>query len=712
MIKKDLLLICAAGLVVLAYFSSLTGQELSGWVLYFFILAFILFKPKFNPFILKLITFAGIFLALRYWFFRTFVTMSFAEVKSFLLAMPLYLAETLSIILFITTALINLRVSKHTPKPINKHPQITVFVPTYSEPVDLVKTTLIACSQLQYPQDKIKIYLLDDGATLQKLNNGDDTSRLLARKRYHDFKHICAALNITYLTRTKNEFAKAGNINNAFSSQSFSTVEFEGQKAAAGPAVNVKGDILLVLDCDHIPASDFLQKTVGFFEDKDLFMVQTPHFFANPNAMEKNLRLTNNYPGENDMFYFRVLRGLDYNGSAFFCGSAALLSCDKIKQIGGFSGNTITEDTATSLALHAKGYKSMFYDRPLVCGLAAETIDGFLIQRMRWAQGSIQIMILKKILLREGLSLKQKICYTASFSYWFFGLTQLVYFVTPMLFLFWGFKVYNASLWQIFMFSIPYFFGTLLISNYNFGKYRLSFYNQVLEMLQGIYIAIAVVSTFISPRKPKFKVTPKNVPLDSNYISPHIKTFLIMLAINIAALISGILLYDKMRITEAFVIVGFWFFYNWLILFVCLGAMFERKGNEETDYFPTAQQAAVDAEGKEYRVTLQKLSKEGFIFTAPVLPAAKKAVLSAKNSLGKTYKLPVILEGNKASFVNRDLDDLKEIISFVYGDSQRWVDINSLRCQKQRGILHSMYILLKLGAGAVKDMSKHIMGKL
>ncbi len=133
MINKLLLLICGICLVILAYFSSSAGNELSGWAFYIFILSFILLKPKFNHFTLKLITLAGIFLAVRYWFFRTLVTMSFAEVKSFVLAMPLYLAETLSIILFITTALINLRMSKHTPKPITKYPKIIVFVPTYSE---------------------------------------------------------------------------------------------------------------------------------------------------------------------------------------------------------------------------------------------------------------------------------------------------------------------------------------------------------------------------------------------------------------------------------------------------------------------------------------------------------------------------------------------------------------------------------------------------
>ena len=107
------------------------------------------------------------------------------------------------------------------------------------------------------------------------------------------------------------------------------------------------GKFIVVLDCDHVPAADFIEKTLGFFlEDEKLFLVQTAHNFVTPDPLERNLLTDAHSPTENEKFFHAIMPGLDYWGAAFFCGSAAMLRRSALHDIGGFSAETVTEDAA------------------------------------------------------------------------------------------------------------------------------------------------------------------------------------------------------------------------------------------------------------------------------------------------------------------------------------------------------------------------------
>ncbi len=147
-----------------------------------------------------------------------------------------------------------------------------------------------------------------------------------------------------------------------------------------------------------------------------MFLVQTPHFFINPDPIEKNLQTFTQMPSENEMFYRVIQRGLDYWNAAFFCGSAAVLRRKYIMEIGGISGDTITEDAETALTMHARGYNSAYIAKPMISGLQPETLGGFIGQRVRWAQGMLQIFLLKNPLVLPGLTLPQRLCYFSSAS--------------------------------------------------------------------------------------------------------------------------------------------------------------------------------------------------------------------------------------------------------------------------------------------------------
>ena len=128
------------------------------------------------------------------------------------------------------------------------------------------------------------------------------------------------------------------------------------------------------------------------------------------------------------MFYAGIQPGLDFWNASFFCGSAAILRRKYLLEVGGIAGDTITEDAETALGLHGKGYNSAYFFKPLIIGLTPETFDDFIVQRSRWAQGMIQIFLLKNPLFQKGLTFFQRLCYFNTCFFWFFGFCPVYFY--------------------------------------------------------------------------------------------------------------------------------------------------------------------------------------------------------------------------------------------------------------------------------------------
>ncbi len=363
----------------------------------------------------------GTAIVLRYVFWRTTSTIPpITEVANFIPAIMLYVAEMYSVMmLFLSLFVVS------SPLPSRKSPQIDpqnlptvdVFVPSYNEETSLLATTLAAAKAMTYPQDKFTVWLLDDGGTDEKCGSPNPQIAEPARARRAELQELCAALGVRYLTRAQNLYAKAGNLNNGLEHST--------------------GDLVAVFDADHAPARSFLDETVGFFtKDKNLFLVQTPHFFLNPDPLERNLGTFHTMPSENEMFYGVIQRGLDKWDAAFFCGSAAVLRREALQETNGFSGLSITEDCETALELHSRGWSSVYVDRPLIAGLQPDTFASFIGQRSRWAQGMMQIMRFSFPPLKRGLKLSQRFAYTSSTLFWLFPFSRFAFLLSPLCYLF------------------------------------------------------------------------------------------------------------------------------------------------------------------------------------------------------------------------------------------------------------------------------------
>jgi len=660
----------------------------------------------------------GAYLSLRYWMFRTTDTLSYTGVWDFIFLMLLYLAETYGIFTHLVGLFVNLAPlrRKIPPLPADAHlwPSVDVLVPTYNEPVEMVTLTLTACTQLDYPKDKLNVFVLDDGGTTQKCEDPDPARAAAARQRAQELRAAAAALGVHYLTRESNVHAKAGNINAALGA-AVDTGRPSRTAVGHNPGLGEprpNGELVLVLDCDHVPTRDFLQNTVGFFiADEKLACVQTPHFFINPTPVEKNLGTYTESPGENEMFYGGIQLGLDFWNASFFCGSAALLRRRHLLAIGGLVEDTITEDAGTALKLHARGFNSVYLNKAMTMGLSPESFDGFIIQRSRWAKGMVQILLLRSPLWSKGLSMAQRVCYLNACMFWLFGFARIIFFLSPLMFLVFNLRVYNASLTQVLVYAVPHLVASYFVSNHLYGKLRHPFYSELFEIIQSIYLIPAVVSVFLNPRAPRFRVTPKSISLQRDTLTHLATPFYLMFLLNLLAICAGVVLWlNRPVLLDTIAICLCWNTFNMLLVICCLGVVWERRQLRRSHRYTTREPVTLFCPQSRSSVAawLRDLSTTGIGLWVDSRETriSTQLRLQAVDSYGHRHELPLQViriddEGGRKTlgcrFETDDESIRRQVIGFVYGDSGRWKYFTDGRHGKGIGTIRAFFKLVGIG---------------
>ncbi|MGI3899901.1 MAG: UDP-forming cellulose synthase catalytic subunit [Janthinobacterium lividum] len=458
-------------------------------------------------------------------------------------------------------------------------PTVDVFVPSYNESIEILAPTLAAAQRMTYPKGKLNVFLLDDGGTEAKICADDPLQAAVAINRRKSMQALCVELGVRYLTRDENSHAKAGNLNNGLEHSS--------------------GDLVAVFDADHAPAQDFLVETAGFFKaDDKLFLVQTPHLFLNPDPIEKNLAAAG-IPAENEMFYSLVQKGLDKWNAAFFCGSAALLRRSALEQVGGFHGSSITEDAESALELHSRGWNSLYVDKPMIAGLQPETFESFIGQRSRWCRGMVQILLLKNPLFKQGLTLAQRLCYLSSSMFWLFPLSRMIFIFAPMLFIFFGMKIYVANSQEFIAYTLTYMISALMIQSYVFGRVRWPWVSDVYEYIQSVMLFRAVISVFLDPRRPKFNVTDKGQTLDDKRLSSLATPYFAIFGLVAASLAVVIYRYvNEPNVRDLILVVGAWSVLNLVLTGIALGTVSERRERRSTPRVACKLNATVTVGGE------------------------------------------------------------------------------------------------------------------
>lgn len=668
-------------------------QMVLGWSC--FILLLLMYRGKrFQQQPWRLIFIAvSAFLALRYIQWRTFDTLQYTGPMDFLGMSLLYLAEIYGLVLYFLGMFVNVwpLESKILPLPAEteKLPSVDIYIATYNEPDDILRITATAATQLDYPKEKLNIYIIDDGGTWAKRNDAEHGME--AWERHYRIREMAADLGIGYLTRETNQQAKAGNINHALQ--------------------NTDGDLVLILDCDHVPTRDLLQNTVGHFvADPKLFLVQTPHFFINPTPVEKNLEGMANPSAENDLFYRSMHPAMNFWNASYFCGSAALLRRQYLLEVGGICGTTITEDAETAFQLHSRGYNSVYINRPMVCGLSPESYDDYVIQRSRWAQGMVQLVMLNNPLRKAGLSLPQRIVYFNSSFFWFFGFPRFIYFIAPALYLIFGLSIYNASWMQIVSFTLPYVLSLYLTMDYFYRGTRQPFFSEIYESVQSLFLIPALISVMLNPWKPSFKVTPKGQTNDRNYLSPLAAPFFLVIGINLIAVALGVVKwFAEPIIRDVIIVTIIWSFYNLYLSVVSLGAFWERK--QIRKYYRIGASGKMNVHfqrmGSSHAAEVKDVSLTGLSFEAdlPFLPREHdQVVLEIKDRYGKEYRISCLLQritkrnGRYAcgtAFI-ADSANYADVVSYVFGDSLRWQE-NWERKSQASGTYRMLWYFMRTG---------------
>jgi len=428
------------------------------------------------------------------------------------------------------------------PPDVSKWPDVDVLIPTYNEPLSLVRYTALAALNIDYPPEKLHVYILDDGT----------------REDYLEFSRQAG---VGYITRTEHAHAKAGNINHALTT--------------------MHSPYVAIFDCDHLPTRSFLQMTMGWMlADPKLAMLQTPHHFYSPDPFERNLLQYKTIPNEGELFYGIVQDGNDFWNSTFFCGSCALLRRSALDEVGGIAVETVTEDAHTSLRMQKRGYNTAYINMPQAAGLATETLSAHVGQRVRWARGMIQILRTENPLFARGLKLYQRLCYFNAMAHFLYAVPRLIFLGAPLVYLLLGRTIIPGYWLAILVYAMPHLILASLTNSRVQGRHRHSFWNEIYETVLAPYILMPTILALVNPKLGKFNVTGKGNTLSKSQFDSKIAaptTWLLFL--NLVGLIA--VPYRLMTTTPdhhgAIFMNMAWVLFNMMILGVAAAVAFEQK---------------------------------------------------------------------------------------------------------------------------------------
>ncbi|WP_107850633.1 UDP-forming cellulose synthase catalytic subunit [Oceanimonas marisflavi] len=477
----------------------------------------------------------SVLISCRYLWWRYSATLNWNSNLDLTLGLILLAAETYSWLILLLGYVQTCWPLKRRPVPLPQDtalwPTVDLMIPTYNEPLSVVRTTVYAALGIDWPADKLNIYILDDGGRMA-------------------FRRFAEEAGVGYIARSEHKHAKAGNLNHALKQTS--------------------GELVAIFDCDHVPVRSFLQLTAGgFLQDARLALVQTPHHFFSPDPVERNLGLFRRTPNEGELFYGLVQDGNDMWNATFFCGSCALLRRSALEEIGGIAVDTVTEDAHTALRLHRLGWNSAYMRIPQAAGLATESLSAHVGQRIRWARGMAQIFRIDNPLLGKGLSLFQRLCYANAMLHFLAGLPRLVFLLAPLAFLLLHSYIIYAPAALLMLYVLPHMMHSSLTAARMQGRYRKTFWGEVYETVLAWYIARPTTVALLAPSKGKFNVTAKGgLMAEAQFDWRIARPYLVLALLNLAGLGFGVwrFFYGPAMEQGTVVVTCLWVLYNLLII--------------------------------------------------------------------------------------------------------------------------------------------------
>jgi len=296
---------------------------------------------------------------------------------------------------------------EHRPAP--RGLRVAIFTTSSpGEPLAMFEKTLAACARIRYPHTT---YLLDD-------------------TRDRRFREVATQNGAVWVELVGLRGAKAGKINRAL--------------------MLTDEDFILVLDPDHIPFPEFLDRVLGHFADKHVGFVQVSQAYYNQGRSFTALGAAE----QTYAFYGPGLMGLYGHGASVAIGANCTFRRAALASISGH-GIGLAEDLVTAIRLHAAGWRSVYVPEVVSRGLVPEDLGSFYKQQLKWSRGVYEVVFSDMPRLFRKLTWRQRICYLAIGTYYLFGFTTPLYLVFPYVYLWTGLQPANMQFADFLTASLP-----------------------------------------------------------------------------------------------------------------------------------------------------------------------------------------------------------------------------------------------------------------
>lgn len=541
-------------------------------------------------------------LTVRYTLWRSFSTLNLETPLNGIFSLTLFGLELLAIFAASIQLFLTLGVkSRHHEseqleqqvKQGNYTPTVDILIPTYNEPVFILKRTIIGCQALDYPHKTV--YLLDD-------------------TRRPEVQKLAQSLGCEYITRPDNQDAKAGNLNHAIFQKT-------------------QGELIVVFDADFVPTQNFLTRTVGFFQNPQIALVQSHQYFYNFDPTARNLGLENIVTHEPEEFSRRTQPIRDGANSTLCYGSSFVVRRDPLEKIGGFYTESLSEDYFTGICLSALGYQVIYLDEKLSAGLAADNMAEHIAQRLRWARGTIQAFFIKaNPLTIPGLNLRQRLAHLEGLLLWFTNFSRIAFLTIPLTYTFFGIIPVQTPMLEWIYFFLPYYWVHLSVYSWLSLRSRSALISDIYSVAQCFPVALTVLHTLLSPFSKGFRVTAKGVSNTQFRFNWRLAFPLIL--IWVATAISFLKLLGFLEIewfqpavAHSFEFWGlglFWNSYNLLVLSVAILSLIDVPKADPYDWFHLQKIVKLEQAGNVCWGITKMISEGGIILTFNQFPAFLK----------------------------------------------------------------------------------------
>jgi cellulose synthase/poly-beta-1,6-N-acetylglucosamine synthase-like glycosyltransferase len=235
-------------------------------------------------------------------------------------------------------------------------PKVSIHIPAYFEPVEMLKQTLDAVSRLDYPNFECVVII----------NNTPDPAF------WQPIQDHCRALGerFKFINAEKVEGFKAGALRIAM------------ERTA------VDAEIIGIIDADYMVEPDWLKDLVPVFADPRVGLVQAPQDHRDGNTSLMHYIMNGEYAG---FFDIGMVQRNEEN-AIIVHGTMCLIRRAAMDMAGGWAGDTICEDTDLGLAIIEQGWLTHYTNHRYGYGLLPDTYEAFKKQRHRWAYGGFQIV--------------------------------------------------------------------------------------------------------------------------------------------------------------------------------------------------------------------------------------------------------------------------------------------------------------------------------